>query len=315
MEMLIDKSKIIKVANKRTEADKIVRLCLAFLALFCASVIVFTVVFIMIKGLSPFINTYTIDGEEYRVDFFSFLIGNQWQNGVAGYGAGYIFINTIYIAFLTMLLTAPISILTALAIVRILPKKVSLILKNAVNLLSGIPSVIFGMFGLGVVTSWSKTFADWFQIQTAGGLGVLTVVLVLTMMSFPTVCMLSISSLNAVDKNIALGSLALGASRTQTNFKAVLRGAKSGIFSGLILGIDRALGEATAVSLISGNAGSGPSFSVFSTTRTLTTTMLTGMSDASGLNYDIRFSAGIWLILAILVINLLLGLLKKKLGN
>lgn len=315
MTKYIDRSRTLAQAGKKTQADSIVRGLLFFVTLFSASVIILTIVFIVIQGLKPFIQTYTINGESYRVDFFSFLIGNQWQNGVSGYGAGYIIINTLYITFLTTLLAGPISVLTALVIVRMSDKWVGGILQAVVEMLAAVPSVIYGMFGMGQVTGWTKSLASLFNVQSAGGLGTLTSVLVLTMMSFPTITMLAISAIRAVNKNLIMGSLALGASVPQTNYKVVLVSARSGIFSGIILGVDRALGEATAVSMVCGNAGSGPSFSLFSTTRTLTSTMLTGMSDASGLNYDIRFSAGILLIFIIILVNLFLSLADKRLGK
>lgn len=168
---------------------------------------------------------------------------------------------------------------------------------------------------MGIVTDWTKELAKIFNYQSAGGLSNLTVVLVLTMMSIPTITMLSITSLKAVNKNLISASLALGASNSETNFKVVLTSAKSGIFAGLILGVNRALGEATAVTMVCGNAGTGPTFNIFSTTRTLTSTMLTGMSDASGLNYDIRFSVGIILIFIIIGSNLLLKFANRKLSK
>jgi phosphate transport system permease protein len=133
------------------------------------------------------------------------------------------------------------------------------------------------------------------------------------MMSFPTVTMLAASSIKGVNPAMELGSLALGASKTQTNFKVVLTSARGGIFAGLILGIDRALGEATAVSLVAGNAASGPNWNLFGITRTLTTSMLTGMNEATGLNYDIRFSVGILLIVLIVIVNALLEIVKRRL--
>ena len=127
--------------------------------------------------------------------------------------------------------------------------------------------------------------------------------------------MLSITAIKSVNKNLELGSLALGASRSETNFKVVLTSARSGIFAGLILGIARALGEATAVTMVCGNAGSGPNFNLFGTTRTLTTTMLQGFGEATGLKYDIRFSIGLMLIFIILISNLILSALNRKLSK
>ncbi len=302
-----------KKAQINAKADRIVHYLLFFIAFLASVSILFVIVFIFIKGIKPFVSEYEIQGEKYRVNFFSFLFGNTWLKGNADYSIGFIIVNTIYISLLTMLLTAPISIFTALVIVRMTPKPISATLNTIIEILASIPSVIYGMFGLGLVTGWAKNLSDLFHYQSAGGLSTFTVVLVLTMMSVPTVTMLSITSLKAVNSNLEKGSLALGASRSETNFKVILPAAKSGIFSGLILGLSRALGEATAVSMVAGNRLSGPSFNIFSTTRTLTSTMLSGISEASGLNYDIRFSVGIMLIFIIIFFNLLLRFFKKRL--
>ena len=154
-----------------------------------------------------------------------------------------------------------------------------------------------------------------FGIQTLGGQSVITTALVLGMMIFPTITMVSINSIQAVKNELILGSLALGASKTQTNFKVVLKGAKNGIFSGIILGVGRALGEATAVSKVCGNAQVGPTFSLFDTTSTITTTILSGFNEASGMAYDVKFSLGVVLILIIISTNLVLNYVKKKVGN
>ena len=309
----LDRDKCFKKAEINAKADRFVRYLLFFIAFLASVSILFVIAFIFIKGIKPFVSEYEIQGEKYRVNFFSFLFGNTWLTGNSGYSIGFIIINTIYIAILTMLLTAPISIFTALVIVRMTPKPLSATLNTIIEILASIPSVIYGMFGLGVVTNWAKNISDLFNYQSAGGLSTFTVVLVLTMMSVPTVTMLSSTSLKAVNPNLEKGSLALGASRSETNFKVIIPAAKSGIFSGLILGLSRALGEATAVSMVAGNRLSGPSYNIFSTTRTLTSTMLSGISEASGLNYDIRFSVGIMLIFIIIFFNLLLRLFKKRL--
>ena len=122
-------------------------------------------------------------------------------------------------------------------------------------------------------------------------------------------------AIKSVKKSIIDGSLALGASVTQTNFKVVLTSAKSGIFAGIILGVGRALGEATAISLVCSAPGSGPNFDLFNGTRTLTTTMLFSIHETTGVDYDIRFSVAVVLIIIILVSNILLNFIKKKIGR
>jgi phosphate transport system permease protein len=135
------------------------------------------------------------------------------------------------------------------------------------------------------------------------------------MMILPTITLMSVTSINAVNRDIELGSMALGATDTYTFFKISLPAAKSGIFAGIILGVGRALGEATAVSMVAGNAGTGPNINLFDTTRTLTSSMLLGLKETTGLDYDIRFSIGIVLIMVILISNMALNYVKKKVGR
>ncbi len=297
--------------KKKILIDKIFRIIFAALTILSASIIVFIVVFILIKGSQPFINKYTIEDGQYSVNLIKFIFGLTWFKSPNVYSVGFIVINTIYIVLLSSLIAVPVSVLTALFIVKIAPKKIGMIFNYVVDVLAGIPSIIYGLFGMGIITQFVKGLASIFGIQTAGGLSTLATVLVLAIMIMPTITMLSITSIKAVKKEQEYGSLALGASQTQTNFKIVLHGAKSGIFAAIILGIGRALGESTAVSMVAGNRGSGIVFNLFSTTRTLTSTMLLGIKETVGLDYDIRFSVGIVLIILIIASNLFLNQLKR----
>lgn len=295
--------------------DKITKAIFMAITVLCALVIVLIVIFVFIKGISPFINDYIIDGISYRVNFWGFLRGDFWFQPPNIYGAGFIIINTMYVTLLALLIAVPTSVFTSLFISKIAPKKVGSIVSYIVELLASIPSIIYGLFGVGIITKIVKFFANLVNYQSAGGISTLATVLVLAIMIIPTITMLSTTSINAVKKDIINGSLALGASVTQTNFKVVLTSAKSGIFAGVILGVGRALGEATAISMVAGNAGGGPTFNLFDTTRTLTTTMLLGLKETLGLDYDIRFSVGILLIIIILLTNILLNVVKRKIGK
>lgn len=301
--------------QRKTKVDKVVRGSFFLIAAFCALIIIFIALFILIKGIAPFFTTYEVDGQECHVSFWEFLFGNTWFTSPSHYGAGFIIIDTIYITLISLLIAVPVSVLTALFISKIAPKWLSVIFNSVIELLSSIPSVIFGLFGMYAITSMVKAISSLFGFQSAGGMSGLSAALILAMMIIPTITMISVTAINAVKKDQILGSLALGCSMTQTNFKVVLRSAKSGIFSGIILGIGRALGEATAVSMVIGNSGSGPDFNIFDTARTLTSTMLLGMHESTGMDYDIRFSVGVLLIGIILVTNIILNLVKKRIGN
>lgn len=297
--------------EKKLKKDKFMKFLFMLAALISSSAIAVIIIFISIKGISPF-----LPGYEYgQQDFISFLTGNLWRKDQGIYGVGFIIINTLISSFGALLISFPLSVLTALFIAKIAPKKIAEVMTTVVELLASIPSVVYGVFASGTITVMVSSIASSFGRTTAGGSSLLAVILLLAIMIFPTITSLSITAIKSVDRDVELGSLALGATKTQTNFKVVLTSAKSGIFAGAILGIGRAFGEATAVAMVAGNKMFGPTFDLFDITRTLTTTMLAGLKETTGLDYDIRFSAGLVLMAVILLSNLLLNLMKKKVGS
>ena len=299
--------------QRKNVIDKISKAIFLLITVICASVIFVVIGIILYKGISPFLKTYMVDNLKTRVNLLDFLTGLTWEKGSLDYGVLFILINTLYITFLSLLISVPISVLSALFIVRIAPRWLSKILISVTELLSSVPSIIYGLFGAGIITVLVNNLANIFNYQTAGGLSTLATVIVLSMMIMPTITTVSITAIKAVKKEYIDSSLALGASKTQTNFKVVLTSAKSGIISGIVLGIGRALGEATAVSMVCGNALSGPTFNLFEITRTLTSTMLSGLNESIGLKYDIRFSIAIVLLILIIIVNLILNKVKKGL--
>ena len=286
--------------NSKTKLliDQIVKIIFMIIGLICASSIVFIVFFIIFKGITPFIKTYS-DGS--KASLINFLFSVNYSDG--NYGV---------IVLIVALIALPISVLTSLFIVRIAPKKISVFMQTIVELLSSIPSIIFGLFGMGVINPLVRNLASAFNVQTAGGVSTLSVIIVLCMMIMPTITTLSITSMKSVKENQILASYALGASKSQTDFKIVIYEAKSGILASLILGIGRGLGEATAISMVCGGAN-GISLGLFSPTSTLTYVMMQGFHESSGLSYDIRFSVGIVLIVIILLTNIVLNKVKKEL--
>lgn len=305
--MLVNK----KLSNRNKMIDSIYRWFFMAMAILASSFIVLLVLFVFTKGISPFLSGY----EYGQVNFFDFLFGLTYRQDKGIYGVGFIIINTLVSAFAALLISFPISVLTALFIVKIAPKRISKFMQSVVELLASIPSIVYGVFAGGVITAFVKNLALMFGVSTAGGSSLLAVIILLAIMIFPTITSLSISSIQAVDKDLEQASLALGATRTQTNFKIVLIAAKSGIFAGAILGIGRAFGEATAVAMVAGNKMFGPTFNPFDITRTLTTTMLSGLKETTGLDYDIRFSVGLVLMVVIFASNYILNYVKRKVGN
>lgn len=291
--------------------DKGLRFFFQLLAMLSASAIAIIIIFVAVKGIQPFLPGYA----NGQVSFMDFLFGTTWRQDQGIYGAGFIILNTLISAFGALLLSFPISVLTALFIAKIAPTWLASIMTSIVELLASIPSVVYGVFAAGSITALVMGLAESIGVTTAGGSSLLAVVLLLAIMIFPTITSLSITAIKSVGKEMEEGSLALGATRTQTNFKVILMSAKSGIFAGAILGIGRAFGEATAVAMVAGNKMFGPTFDLFDITRTLTSTMLAGLKETTGLDYDIRFSVGLVLMGVILVSNLLLNAVKKRIGN
>lgn len=285
----------------------IFKICGAIAAL----MIVLIFIFVIQRGIQAFLPNY----EQGRVGVWEFLTGMMWRQDQGVYGVAFIVVNTLMTALLAALIAFPLAVLTALFIVKIVPKRLRQIFITTVELLAAIPSVVYGVFAAGVITQLVMRVAAIFGYTTRGGISAMAVILLLAIMIFPTICVLSITAISSVDQKLELGSLALGASQTQTNFKVVLTAAKSGIFAGLVLGLGRAFGEATAVSMVAGNAMTGPTWNIFETTRTLTSTILAGMHETTGLDYDIRYSAGIVLMIVILATNWLIHLVRKRIGG
>ncbi|MFW5794073.1 MAG: phosphate ABC transporter permease subunit PstC [Bacillota bacterium] len=316
MKIIAKIKSFLKNTSRKSIIDKLTRFVFLSMTILSASFILIIIIFITREGIKPFITDNDGLG---RVNLVRFLMGTTWLKGTAFqsnlYGVGFIIINTLYISFLSLLLALPIGVLTALFIAKIAHKKIGAFLRTVVELLAAIPSIVYGLFGSGVILVFVYNLAKIFGVQSKGGNSVLATVLVLSLMILPTITALSEVAIRSVNKDIELGSLALGATKTQTNFKVVLTSAKSGIFASAILGIGRALGEATAVSLVAGNARSGPTFNFFETTSTLTSTMLQGLKETIGLDYDIRFSVGIVLMVVILITNVSLNYFKRRIGN
>lgn len=296
--------------------NQLIHQILKGLAILSASFIFIVVGVILVKGITPFI---TDNGGIGSVDPFKFLTGDTWLMGETFnsnlYSVGFIIISTLYVVSLSLLISFPVGILTALFIAKIAPKKLAEFLRTIVEILASIPSIIYGLFGAGVILRMVYNLSSLVGYQSKGGSSVLSTVIILALMTIPTITTISEVAIRSVDKSLIEGSLALGATEIQTHFKVVLSAAKSGIFTSAILGVGRALGEATAISLVAGGRRSGLSFDILDTTSTLTTTMLEGMKESSGIDYDIRFSVGIVLMAVIIIVNFSLNYIKKKVGQ
>lgn len=307
-----DVKKMIKASTtkKLKTIDKISEKIFLIAAIITSVSVLMIIAFIFMKGVKPFLPNYAY-GQQ---NVFDFLFGNRYRPDQGVYGIGFIIINTLLISFGAIILSTPFSVITALFIAKVAPKKIKATLTSVIELLASIPSVIFGVFAFATITKLVESIANIFNFQTVQGLSMLAAILLLAIMIFPTITILSIGSINAVDKEIIEASLALGATKVQTNYLVVIKEAKNGIFAGIILGVGRAFGEATAVSMVVGNAFIGPTFNLFNPSRTLTSTILIGLKETTGLDYDIRFSIGLVLLVIIILTNLLLNAVNRRLA-
>jgi phosphate transport system permease protein len=301
--------------SKGKITDKIAKIIFMSATILSASFIFVIAGIVLVRGVIPFTTDNLGVG---RVSLFSFLTGDIWLIGETFasnlYSIGFIIISTLFITLLSLAISFPVGVLTALFIAKIAPKPLAKVLRTVIETLASIPSIVFGLFGAGVILKLVYDFSALIGYQSKGGNSILSVVIVLSLMTIPTITTISEVAIRSVDKSIEQGSLALGASKTQTNFKVILSSAKSGIFTAAILGIGRSLGEATAVSLVAGGRRAGISFDLLDTTSTLTTIMLEGLKETTGIDYDIRFSVGLVLMVVILLTNLLLNAIKRRVG-
>ena len=240
-----------------------------------------------------------------KIGVLDFLFGTTWRPGNDIYGIFPMIIGSIYVTAGAIVFGVPIGLLTAVFMARFCPKPLYKVLKPAVNLLAGIPSIVYGFFGLVVIV---PAFHELFGTN---GKGVLTASARLGIVLLPTIISVAESSIRAVPESYYEGSLALGATRERSMFRAVLPAAKSGIMSGIILGIGRAIGETMAVCMIAGNQPVIPG-SVLEGVRTLTANIVIELGYAQGLHREALIATGVVLFVFILIINLLFSIMKRR---
>ncbi len=252
-----------------------------------------------------------------KVGVIDLLFGTVWQPTAAtpSYGILYIILTSIVGTAVAILIGVPIGILTAVFITEVSNKKLAAIVQPAVELLAAIPSVIYGLLGLMVLNPLmyrleKGVFAGSTTHQFTGGSNLLSAIIVLAIMILPTVINISVSSIRAVPGHLKSASLALGATHIQTIFKVMIPAARSGIMTGVVLGIGRALGEAMAINMVAGGSVNLPL--PFNSVRFLTTQIVSEMSYAEGLHREVLFTVGLVLFIFIMIINLVLAQVEKK---
>ena len=255
----------------------------------------------------------------FKVGILEILFGSVWQPAAASpsFGILYVILTSIVGTFLAILIGVPVGVMTAVFLAETAPKRLADIVRPAVELLAGIPSVIYGLLGILVLNPLMYKleliiFKGSETHQFTGGANLISAVLVLALMILPTVINISESALRAVPAHLKSASLALGATKIQTIFQVIIPAAKSGVIAGIVLGIGRAIGEAMAISLVSGSSVNLPL--PFHSVRFLTTAIVSEMGYASGLHRQVLFTIGLVLFAFIMLINLSLTKILKKGG-
>lgn len=268
-----------------------------FLLAACVSIlsVVLICVFLFINGI-PAIQ---------EVGLGDFLLGQKWKPGNDQYGILPMIVGSIYVTAGALLIGIPVGILTAIFMARFCPKSIYRFLKPVVELLAGIPSVVYGFFGLVVLVPFVR------EVFGGQGTSIFTASLLLGIMILPTIIGVSEAAIRAVPNSYYEGALALGATHERSVFCTVIPAAKSGIMAGVILGVGRAIGETMAVIMVAGNQARMPN-GIFKGIRTLTANIVIEMGYAADLHRDMLIATGVVLFIFILLINLIFTLLKRR---
>lgn len=275
--------------------EKVMKLLFFLTALVCIAAVVLICIFLFASGI-PAIK---------EIGVFKFLLGTSWKPANNLYGILPMIVGSLYVTAGALIIGVPIGILTAVFMARFAPRSIYAPLKAAVNLMAGIPSVVYGFFGLVVLVPFIR------EAFGGRGMSVLTASVLLGLMILPTIISVSETSIRAVPESYYEGGLALGASHERSVFFTVLPAAKSGIFAGVVLGIGRAVGETMAVMMVAGNQAVIPD-SMLSGVRTLTTNIVLEMGYSTDLHREALIGTAVVLFVFILIINLSLSLFKRR---
>ena len=286
------------MAQKKKWFEAVVHGIFLLLGLITVGCVLLITVYLIISGI-PAIR---------QIGLVPFLTGKVWSSTSAEpqYGILPFILTSIYGTAGAIVLGVPIGFLTAVYLSKVAPKKIRTVLEAAVSLLAGIPSVVYGLVGMLVlVPAIRRTF------HLPDGASLFAAILVLAVMILPSIIKVSVTALEAVPREYEDASLALGATPIETYFRVSVPAAKSGIAAAVVLGVGRAIGEAMAVMMVSGNVSNMPS-SIFESVRFLTTAVASEMAYSSGLQHQALFSIALVLYLFILLINASLNFFLKR---
>ena len=278
--------------------EKVMRGVFLFSAIFSILALVTITVFLFVSGV-PFIA---------KTGFAKFIFGSNWAPLAESpsFGIFPMIVASLYVTTLSVIFGIGIGLLTAIALYKFCPKKLVAPIRQMINLLAGIPSVIFGLFGMTIIVPFVRDY-----ISPSGvGYGIFSASVVLGIMILPTIVSVSLDSLNSVPNTYYEGALALGATKEQATFKIMLPAAKSGILAGVVLAIGRAIGETMAVIMVIGGSPEMPE-SMFQSVRTLTANIAMGALELSGDALSALIATGVVLFVFTLILNVSFSLLKK----
>ncbi len=242
-----------------------------------------------------------------EIGIYEFLFGTEWASTAStpSYGILPFILTSVYGTVGAIIIGVPLGLMCAIFTSKMANDKLSRIVRSSVDLLSGIPSVVYGLVGMIIIVPMVREI-----FNLPDGANLFSAIIVLTVMILPSVISVSETAIRAVPKEYEEASLALGATKTETVFKVIVPAAKSGILTAVVLGIGRSIGEAMAVMMVSGNVANMPG--LFKSVRFLTTAVASEMSYSSGLQREALFSIALVLFVFILIINLVLNLIVKK---
>ena len=248
-----------------------------------------------------------------KIGFLDFLLGEEWRPSNDIYGILPMIMGSIYVTAGAIVIGVPVGIFTSVFMAHYCPKKIYPLLKSATELLAGIPSVVYGFFGLVVIVPLIRNFTT---SRGMGGNGqtMLTASIILGIMILPTIIGVTESAMRSVPEQYYEGSLALGATKERTIFRIVIPAAKSGVIAGIVLGIGRAIGETMAVIMVAGNQPRMPE-GIFKGVRTMTTDIVMEMGYAADLHREALIATAVVLFVFILIINACVSLLNRRSEN
>lgn len=246
-----------------------------------------------------------------EIGFLNFLTGTSWRPGNDIYGILPMIVGSIYITAGAIVIGVPIGLLTAIFMAFYCPKRIYGILKPCTELLAGIPSIVYGFFGMVVIAPTVLDIAKFFGAEISSGATILSAAILLGIMILPTIIGVSEAALRAVPNAYYEGAVAMGATHERAVFSVMLPAAKSGVLAGIVLGIGRAIGETMAVIMVAGNQPRLTA-NLLEGIRTMTANIVIEMGYATGLHREALIATGVVLFVFILLINLCFSVLKRR---